>query len=464
MVFVMLTAFCWLFFLPYWVSAMGAMADAMCTPVILDCGCGQIRIKGQCVTLGPQVNKWNCPNICWDETSGFNTYGTCVLSNKCEGKSTSGPNGFGLDQVAKILGDLMGQLMKGSQNGSAQTQPQTQTQTTGYGANTGCSSYTPTSDQTLAASNQCYYYVSSGSSSGGYGSTGTSVSDQLLQALGGSTSGSSNSSNTSSGSTGTGTGDNTGANTNTNTNTNPNVSDILSQIYGGTPVTTAGATSSASSSRSIFSITQAVANPANQANLAPGISGDVQLLNNGGTVVASSRDTGSNSAVAGFYGSDTFNGQPQGVVAGLCKSRPWASNFLSYIIPPSFFDSLCALRGYAVGNSHSASAPSVTVTQTAPKPIAKTPTSTPATAIAAPKVDIWASPMTVPLGSRTSIFWNTQGVTNCTETSPDGNFSQSTLSGGASTAPITGATTFTISCITPDGEHVTDNVTVNLSI
>jgi hypothetical protein len=79
-------------------------------------------------------------------------------------------------------------------------------------------------------------------------------------------------------------------------------------------------------------------------------------------------------------------------------------------------------------------------------------------------VDIWAVPAAVPLGARTTIFWNTQGVTNCTETSPDGSFNQNSLSGGAATVPITGATTFSISCDAPDGSHVTGYVVVNLAI
>ncbi|MBV9159462.1 MAG: hypothetical protein JO019_02600, partial [Candidatus Kaiserbacteria bacterium] len=164
-----------------------------------------------------------------------------------------------------------------------------------------------------------------------------------------------------------------------------------------------------------------------------------------------------------------------------------SGNFLSYIIPPSFFDGLCNLRGYQVG-ALPAPAPVATtspvqvqLTQTSDnaKPVVVTPitvtkpaaTTTKTTSKNAtttptvePKADIWAVPPSVSLGARTSIFWNTQGVTSCTETSPDGSFSHDSLSGGASTVPITAATTFTISCLAPGGGHITNFVTVNLAI
>jgi hypothetical protein len=79
-------------------------------------------------------------------------------------------------------------------------------------------------------------------------------------------------------------------------------------------------------------------------------------------------------------------------------------------------------------------------------------------------VDIWAVPASVPLGTRTTIFWNSKNAQSCVETSPDGSFSHSSLSGGGATVPLSGATTFTISCQAPDGTHATDYVTVNLSI
>lgn len=198
-----------------------------------------------------------------------------------------------------------------------------------------------------------------------------------------------------------------------------------------------------------------------------GARGDINARPVGATVVAGSRDTQGNVEVAGFFGGETFSGQGGGLVASWCKSRPWASNFLGKIITPTFFDNICKSRGYQVGTPPPP--PAVTLQQTK-KPAATTATTTTkakattTTPTVPPKVDIWAVPASVPLGGRTSIFWNTQGVTSCTETSPNGGFSQNSLSGGAATQPITTATTFSISCLAPDGSPVTASVTVNLKI
>ncbi|MBI2025510.1 hypothetical protein HYT04_01845 [Candidatus Kaiserbacteria bacterium] len=73
-------------------------------------------------------------------------------------------------------------------------------------------------------------------------------------------------------------------------------------------------------------------------------------------------------------------------------------------------------------------------------------------------------PDKVPLGTRTSVFWNTKGVEQCSITSPDGSFNENSLSGGAATVPLSGPTTFTISCLTAAGTPVTDYVTVQLAI
>jgi len=194
-----------------------------------------------------------------------------------------------------------------------------------------------------------------------------------------------------------------------------------------------------------------------------GARGDINVRTDGATIIGGTRDVQGNVEVAGFFGSETFGDQgSQGLVSGWCKSRPWATNFLSKIVSPSFFDGLCTWRGFQVGTPPPPK-PAVTLQQTPkPKPIATT--TTPTTPQIPPKVDIWAVPASVPLGGRTSIFWNTQGVTSCTETSPNGGFNQNSLSGGAATQPITSATTFSISCLAPDGTPVTGSVTVNLKI
>lgn len=102
--------------LPSSALAMGSMADSMCVTVIPSCPCNTVPGPNGC-TAG--INQFMCPNNCWDVTAGFNTYGTCIAPHKCQGSSTSGPNGFGLGQVAQILGPLMSALMMNSQNGSA---------------------------------------------------------------------------------------------------------------------------------------------------------------------------------------------------------------------------------------------------------------------------------------------------------------------------------------------------------
>src|SRR5690606_22420378 len=92
-----------------------------------------------------------------------------------------------------------------------------------------------------------------------------------------------------------------------------------------------------------------------------GVRGDIAVFETGATVVGGVRsDT---SEVAGCIGANTF-GDSQGLVANMCRTRPWASNFLSRIISPSFFDGLCSWRGYTVGEpAPQITAPVVTVQQ-----------------------------------------------------------------------------------------------------
>ncbi len=221
-----------------------------------------------------------------------------------------------------------------------------------------------------------------------------------------------------------------------------------------------------------FNTPQSIVQSIIQKNVPAGAYGDVKILANGTTIIAGVRD--GNSGVAGFYGTNSTTGKSQGAIARMCINRPWSKNFLSFIIPSTFFDSLCTLRGYTVGQKPpSAIAPTATITTFRPTTVKTTigGTKPPVTATSAPatiqntaKVDIWASPPSVPLGARTSIFWNTQGVKDCIETSPDGSFTHTSLKGGASTVPLTQSTTFTISCVAPNGAHLTDNVTVQMAL
>ena len=201
----------------------------------------------------------------------------------------------------------------------------------------------------------------------------------------------------------------------------------------------------------------------------PGVSGNIEFHDKGATIHIT-RETGG-TTVAGFYGSDSA-AAPTGLVQTWCASRPWATNFLSRIIPSGFFDGLCTLRGYAVGivprSPNASRAPGVevprqqqTVTSFTSNPIQ--PVAKPKPVIPAGRADIWAVPSSVRLGSRATVFWNAIGVTSCEETSPEGGFTHNTISGGAETVAISGPTTFSISCVTQAGAHITNYTTVNLA-
>lgn len=256
---------------------------------------------------------------------------------------------------------------------------------------------------------------------------------------------------------------NTGTTTSTNNN-NTNVTSVLDQIFSTTNPGTFTATTTRTGSTTV--LTTGV--QTGQTVISPfGASGDIRIFEQGATIIAGMRDPGSNTQIAGFYGgnsSGTF--KSTGVVGQLCASRPWATNVFSKIITPTFFDSLCTWRGYQVGTPLPAQqTPSRnTGSQTTPVKTATTTKATTTVPTVPAKADVWAVPASVPLGARTSIFWNTQGVVSCTVSSPDGSFNQSSLSGGAATVPLSGATTFTISCLDVAGNPVTDYVTVNLAI
>ena len=401
------------------VNAVGLEGDAMCNPVIPSCPCGTVPGPKGC-TGG--ANKFMCPpGVCIDNTSGFSTPGTCIAPNKCKALSTSGPDGFGLDIVKQMLGSLMQKLMQGSKGGGG-GESGAGTGALGDQGKTGCTSYyrvtTPSTDP-------CAYYVAPVSEAligtGSEGSNPKSVFDQLNALT------------------------NTNINDNTNTGTDTNLSTVFSKVE--------NRIVSASSSTSTAG-TQAPGRIA----MPSGITGDMRVFQTGVTILAGSVDEKGNSATAGFFGSDTMNGQPVGNIVTLCKSRPWSGNLLAYALPPNFFDSLCVMRGYSVGTPP-ATPPAVIVVKT----IATSSPATTTVPVLPPKVDIWAVPETVPLGSRASIFWVSQGVKNCTVTTPDGTFSETTLNGAASTIALTKATIFTISCTAPDGKPATRSVTVNLS-
>jgi len=402
-------------FKPQVTLAVGSAADAICA-------------ASQC----NQPHKPPCAAVaCGDSTNGFSTSGFCVSSTPgiCGAQSSSGQNGGmqGLQQAMQALQAIqqMLQQMKGGGGGGGgggSSSPSGESTTPGLG---GCAQYY---NVTTPSSDPCAVYIPPISNALG-STTDTSAANDLISSL---LSGSyANQTPFTSGTTGT-----------TNTSSQAQVTGT-----NGTPATPSSASS----------FTGSIV-PAS------GLSGDIQYSTQDVTVLVNNVDTKGNTQVAGFYGTPA-GGQPTSVIASMCSARPWANNFLSFIIPGTFFDSLCTLRGYAVGTPV-VSAPAPTRTSSASKPQQGTIVPVAATSTGPyvpPQADIWAVPAAVPLGARTTIFWNAKGVSSCSETSPDGSFTQSTVSGGAATVPLSGATTYSISCVTPSGDHITNYVTVNLS-
>ena len=419
-------------------NSMTKVADAMCVNVHPECICGKILTSKGCQYVGTQANKFLCPpgpTICADRTAGSLTIGTCTAPNVCQGVSTAGAgggasSGLGLDKVVGMLGQLAGQLLKGGSGSSASTPATTPTTATG------CPSGTYITN--VVSSDPCAVFVPAAITGDTSALTNNNVTTDLLNALNG-------------GSTPLDTVTATAGSSTTN---------ILNQYSNGATQATIVAQSSSTTLNPVAGNVFA-----QSANLLPGVRGDISVLNNGATVVVNNRDQSGNTEVAGFYGGDsTLGTQPTGIIASWCQARPWAKNFLSAIIPSTFFDGLCTLRGYTVGTPAPATTgqTQVSITQSPAQTVKAVATST--TSVVPLTVDIWASPATVSLGARTSVFWTSAGASSCTVTSPDGSFSQHTLTGGASTVAITSATVFTISCIAADGSHATKNVTVQIAI
>ena len=387
------------FSVPLEVGALGLDADAMCFPSRdYGCPCGVVCHKG-----GPPGGM-NC--LCSDNTSGFTTAGVCIAANKCQAKSTGGGPIGDISKLLEGISKLM-EALKGKGGGGEGGSPSTPA---------GCTTYyqvsTPSSDP-------CAYYVPQTSTSLNGTSTnntsGNSASD-LLNALSG-TNNTTNTTNT----------------TNTGTSTTTNSTNSTT-----TPVRNSPSTVLFIKQQSVLSSTP------------PGVSGDIRITQNGATILVTNPNGPANSVTAGFLGTNSVGGAaPQGIVQGWCQNRPWASNFLSAIIPPTFFDGLCTVRGFQVGKPIIVAAPAVILTQTktttpAVKPVVKPVATTTATTTSvisgpAPEADIWAVPTAVALGSRATVFWNSKNAASCTITSPDGSFSHKTLSGGGATVPLAGA-------------------------
>lgn len=427
--------------------------DEECQPVIMQCECSmKFDPQAGCVPASKKENMHNCE--CTDVTNGKPSKGKCTAEHKCRGDSSAGQNGGSqalgdLSQLMQQIQQIMKSLGGGGGGGGGGGQQG------GGGGGAGDASLSgrgQNSSNPQVGFCQSYYSVTSPSSDPcavykAPVSESLSSADELTQSLA-SGGGAPRSSATSS------------------------ASAIDNAENGGGTASSTGETAGAADNGAAGSETtggKSAGAPFQGGLLAlpPGLSGDIRYSNSRVTILASDVDAKSNTQVAGFYGA-AADGEPQGVIARMCASRPWTANFLSSIIPSSFFDSLCTLRGYKVGAGKEPAPVGVSRAKSS-KPkrhITVAATTTAATSsgpYVPPKVDIWAVPASVALGARTTVFWNAKGVTSCTETSPDGSFSQNTLSGGAATVPLSGPTTYTISCITPAGDHATNYVTVNLS-
>lgn len=381
--------------------AIGGAANAICFEP------GMCQYGTRCGKNGP-------PGVlgkpCGDTVNGIPITGVCVAPQKCEGKSGGGAGGEGSQMISSLLGQAMQQIMGALQGGGG-----------GGGGGSGavpdsglagCTNYyqvsTPSTDP-------CAIYSPSAVLDAGGGSSG--IANDLLNSLG------SPPSNVSGG--------------------------ILDTIKN---VTVAG------SGTQTNTPAQAPA-PGNQ-----GISGDLRVGNAGATIFANLRE--GLSEVAGFFGGSTGGASQALSAAGrLCSARPWQGGVVSNVISPTFFDGICKLSGYQVGvvpQSQSGQAGNTLPTSSGSGGTNTTPIRPGFVSDVPPEVDIWAEPSSVRLGTRTYIFWRAQGVISCAATGP--NFSQNSLSGGASTVPISGPTTFSIECLMGASTTIRDSVTVQIAI
>lgn len=370
--------------------------------------------------------------------------GICQLSTLC--KATAAPGG-NLDQGMKGLGDMLKGLMdalKPKEKGQQQQQGG-QGQQGGLGNNPYAGLYPPceknpiTNEITNAPCTDTNGALVTGSGNSDYLSglyeESNSLSDSLLDAL-----------------YGDGGGDSGGTS---------NVSDDLLDSEGTETGSGGGETSggegNATSSTGVTATSSST--------LSPQTRGDIVTGERGATVVGGSRNEAENVEVSGFIGAGSGNlAQSKSLVGRLCESRPWATGFLANIITPSFFDGLCTWRGYHVGPLAEALKGVPAATKTVKIVSRKDDeTNKPPVYTGEPEVDVWATPDTVPLGTRTSVFWVSENVVACTVKGPS--FEQNGISGGAATVPIAVDSTFTAVCTDAEGNELTrDSVTVRLSI
>lgn len=482
---------------PPYVQAQGNAAEsanAMCDPAkVYTLPCGQPEIIG--ITPTGRIGGMACP--CQATVNGQPSTGICIQALKCEAKSSGGS---GVDSMLSQLGQMLSQALSklgqgggGGGSGQQPQMPQTGSGSIPCGSSSGglvggaqgtadpCSSGCTTYYQvSTPSSDPCAYYVPN------VANELNNTANDLLNSLNTSGNAINTASNPGTTSTTTG-GSNSGGITNSQTTAAERANSILGLILnpaslflGSTTRTVVNpdGTISTTTAYSFFGQGSGSSVPglgdfssfANIANIISGGGGDLQVGSDGVTITSSSRDPNTNTAVSGFFGASTVGGVgSQGIAAWLCRTRPWASSIFSKLVSSSYFDSLCTKRGYQVGGAvPKAVAPTLTQTPVSKKPAATTkPTAQIATSTGpavAPLVQVWAVPAIVSIGSRTSVFWSARGVESCIVTSPDGSFHQTSLAGGASTVPLTAATTYTISCLTPDGFPATSYFTVKMAI
>lgn len=379
--------------------AAGSAADAMCAG---------------CQITDPSKPRYCMTTPCSDVTSGFTTGGMCAAPGKCAASST---NGGGLGDISKLLQGIASLIQAlnqpSQQSGNTGTTPCASLPTTDASGNP-ISTTTPT---TLDANGCPVLSSSTGASSLVTSTTPDSTAGSDLSSL---------LNNTSS-------------------------SDLSSAL--GTMSNTTSPLPPDTSNITVATTTPSGVQYVNNAVFGgqDGISGDVQVVGTGITAFVSDRDSGKNTQTSAFYGEDASGTvTPSLFVYRLCVARPWADNFLSFIVPATFFDSVCRAHGFV--------APKVV---TAPRPARKVVTIPASTTppYVAPAASIYAVPDSVRSGFRTSVFWNATGVDSCAESSDDGTFTASTVSGHQASEPLSVDTTFTITC-TAASTTVTDHTTV----
>lgn len=435
-----------LFITPMIAFAAQAVVNKDCLPEKGMCQYGTYCDKPK-NTIKGVVGK-PCKDI--EKASGITITGKCVAPGVCRTQSAPGMDGKNaLDQAMQMLKGLLDKMMQqGGQGG-------------GQGSGTGQGSQNPSSLYPACQTNPATGTITSVpcvDSTGavitspqgtnpltGFGSSTGSIADTLLNALG-----------------------ETDAATQLQEEAEEqaSVSSLLQDTVSQTRTDDSDSVQSTDPNLSSETATGVPTTGQDSAQLKPEERGDILTSGTGATIVAGTRSQSDNSEVAGFVGSNTSGfSQPTTIVGKLCESRPWSSGFLSTIIAPSFFDGLCVWRGYHVGSfpeNPVAVTPYVLRNPDAAARVQRATTGG-ADSNVEPAVDVWASPPSVSLGTRTSIFWASQGVANCVVAGPS--FSQEGTSGGAATVPISGASVFTVICTDPDGEEVArDSVTVNLAI